>query len=339
GRPDPEGFLHVRERSSGYEEVCWDITVIGADGRVAAEMEGVRLSRAHIQNTTRAERYHVELRAAPRPGDPAHSWPGADSATILAGASDRLSEVRSAWRELSYPSYKARLEATFARTLAAALRTLVCNPSDGEKGEQPELTVEELVGVCREEHLRAVVRAALPLMEREGVLERRGGQRVRLVVPVGDKAGLRELAEEGAAFPAQTALAVRVGQRMRELLGGEVAAAEVAGAGGAGDLLEQYHEVGPASVCANRLLRALVEEVVGGWPGDRPLRVLEVGAGTGGTTVTLLPVLPGDRVRYTVTEVAEPVLGRLRQRLSGVDAVEFGLLDLDGDPVGQGFPR
>lgn len=339
GRPDPEGFLHVRERSSGYEEVCWDITVIGADGRVAAEMEGVRLSRAHIQNTTRAERYHVELRAAPRPGDPAHSWPGADSATILAGASDRLSEVRSAWRELSYPSYKARLEATFARTLAAALRTLVCNPSDGEKGEQPELTVEELVGVCREEHLRAVVRAALPLMEREGVLERRGGQRVRLVVPVGDKAGLRELAEEGAAFPAQTALAVRVGQRMRELLGGEVAAAEVAGAGGAGDLLEQYHEVGPASVCANRLLRALVEEVVGGWPGDRPLRVLEVGAGTGGTTVTLLPVLPGDRVRYTVTEVAEPVLGRLRQRLSGVDAVEFGLLDLDGDPVGQGFPE
>ncbi|MFI6704889.1 SDR family NAD(P)-dependent oxidoreductase [Nonomuraea sp. NPDC050478] len=329
GRPAPEGFLHVRERSSSVEEVCWDITVTGGDGRVAAEMEGVRLRRTPGLHATRTERYHVELRAVPRPGEPADAWPGPDPAGILAGASARLDEVRSAWRELRYPEYAAKLEETFARTLGAALAALT--------GEG-ELTVDDLAAACREPHHRALVRAALPLLERHGVLERRGERGVRLAPPAPVTTALRGLAVAGAAFPAQTALAVRAGLRLREVLAGEVAVGDVLGADGAGELLDQYHDVGPASLFANRLARALVEQVVKGWPADRPLRVLEVGAGTGGTTVTLLPILPVDRVRYTVTDVAEPVLARLRQRLSGVDVAEFGLLDLDADPAGQGWP-
>ncbi|WP_219510116.1 type I polyketide synthase [Nonomuraea ceibae] len=361
GRPDPEGFLHVRERSSSLEEVCWDITITGTDGRVAAEMDGVRLRRMPGTHTTRPERYHVELRAAPRPTDPAAAWPGPSPAALLAGAADRLAEARSAWRDLRYPAYAALLEETSAHALAAALAALTTGEAEpaaenvpaaesapgaesaSPTGSRPTgasrpggggLDVEGLIGVCREPRHRELVRAALPLLERYGVLERHGDGSVRLV---GGAPDLRRLVEAGAAFPAQTALAVRAATRLREVLAGEVEAADVLGADGAADLLEQYHDIGPVSLFANRIARALVEQVVQGWPVDRPLRVLEVGAGTGGTTAALLPVLPVDRTRYTVTDVAEPALARLRQRLSGADVVDFGLLDLDVDPGEQGY--
>lgn len=375
GRPDPEGFVHVRERSgtveevcgrerSGtVEEVCWDITVAGADGRVTAEMEGVRLRRMPGVHATQVSRYHVELRAAPRPGEPAAAWPAPGPARLLAAASERLADVRSLWQELGHPTYTARLEETFARTLTAALAELTGDV-------KPGLTVDTLLAACQEPHHRRMLQAALPLLERHGLLERLDGRRIRLIPPdrtYGDRpdaghgetpdgayrerpdAGhgevayreqadraYGELVRAGTSFAAQTALAVRGGLHLRELLRGELQAADVLAAGGAAELLDQFYDIGPVSLFGNRIARALVEQIVREWPADRPLRILEVGAGTGGTTAALLPVLPADRTRYTVTDAAEPALARLRQRLSGVDFVDYALLDLNDDPTGQG---
>ncbi len=335
GRPDPEGFVHVRERSSQAEEVCWDITVAGADGRVAAEMEGVRLRRMPGVHATQVSRYHVELRAAPRPGEPAAPWPAPSPERLLAGASDRLADVRARWRELGHPAYAARLEETFARTLHAALAELT-------GGVTPGLTVDTLLATGQKPHHRRMLQAALPLLERHGLLERLDEQHVRLTPPTRPDEGHGEVRERaygelvrgGTSFVAQTALAVRGGLHLRELLRGERSAADVLGAGGGAELLEQFHDIGPVSLFGNRIARALVEQVVRAWPADRPLRILEVGAGTGGTTAALLPVLPADRTRYTVTDAAEPALARLRQRLAGVDFVDYALLDLD-DGIGE----
>ncbi|MBB5139591.1 acyl transferase domain-containing protein/NADPH:quinone reductase-like Zn-dependent oxidoreductase/acyl carrier protein [Thermocatellispora tengchongensis] len=319
--PDPDGLVLVRERSRTAGEVCWDITVAGADGRVAAEMEGCRLRRMPGRLTTPVRRYHVELRAAPRPGEPAAPWPGAAPAEIRAEAGDRLASVRSAWRELDHAAYAERLEETFARTLAAALAELTPGPIR-------DLAAEDPAGACREPHHRRMVRAALPLLERYGLLERPAG-------PPPD--GLfRGLLDAGASCAPQTALAVRACLRLPELLRGECTASDVLAAGGAGELMEQFHDAGPAELAAYRMARALVERIAAGWPDDRPLRVLEVGAGVGGATAALLPVLPAGRTRYTVTDAAEPALARLRQRFSGYDFVDYAVLDLDADPAEQG---
>ncbi|MFI7454256.1 SDR family NAD(P)-dependent oxidoreductase [Nonomuraea sp. NPDC049714] len=335
GRPDPDGFVHVRERSGDAEEVCWDIAVAGADGRVTAEMEGVRLRRMPGLHATPVSRYHVELRAAPRPGEPAAAWPAPGPQRLLADAADRLADVRALWRELGHPAYAARLEESFARTLTAALVELTGGVTSG-------LTVHDLSAVCQEPHHRRMLRAALPLLERHGLLERPDERHVRLTPQAGpDGEGLDAayggLVRAGTSFAAQSALAVRGGLHLRELLRGERSAADVFAAGGATELLDQFYDIGPASLFGNRIARALVERVVREWPADRPLRILEVGAGTGGTTAALLPVLPADRTRYTVTDTAEPALARLRQRLSGVDFVDFDLLDLNGDPTAQGY--
>ncbi len=71
----------------------------------------------------------------------------------------------------------------------------------------------------------------------------------------------------------------------------------------------------------------------------RPLRVLEVGAGTGSTTGLLLPVLPVGS-RYCFTDVSPLFLHEAKERFAGASAqhvVDFQRLDIGSQPVAQGF--
>ncbi|HEY9226750.1 MAG TPA: methyltransferase, partial [Gemmatimonadaceae bacterium] len=69
----------------------------------------------------------------------------------------------------------------------------------------------------------------------------------------------------------------------------------------------------------------------------RTLRVLEIGAGTGGTTASLLPALPPDGVRYRFTDVSDAFLDRARERFAPYSFVEYGRFDADQTLAAQGY--
>jgi NADPH:quinone reductase-like Zn-dependent oxidoreductase/NAD(P)-dependent dehydrogenase (short-subunit alcohol dehydrogenase family)/SAM-dependent methyltransferase/acyl carrier protein len=67
------------------------------------------------------------------------------------------------------------------------------------------------------------------------------------------------------------------------------------------------------------------------------VRVLEIGAGTGGTTRHVLPALPHDRVHYLYTDMSVLFLGEARDRFREFPFVEYRILDIGRDPADQGF--
>jgi acyl transferase domain-containing protein len=72
------------------------------------------------------------------------------------------------------------------------------------------------------------------------------------------------------------------------------------------------------------------------------LRVLEVGAGTGGTTALALGGLTqsdGPRLysRYCYTDISAGFFPPARQRFRGYHGVDFAVLDISQDPLDQGF--
>ena len=94
----------------------------------------------------------------------------------------------------------------------------------------------------------------------------------------------------------------------------------------------------PASRAANRMLADAVAVAVSALPERRRLRVLEVGAGTGSATASILPILPSGRFDYTFTDISAGFFAQAEARLAAHDApVEYKALDMEADAVAQGF--
>lgn len=72
------------------------------------------------------------------------------------------------------------------------------------------------------------------------------------------------------------------------------------------------------------------------------LRVLEIGAGTGGTTLVALASLTsinGEPMysSYTFTDISSGFFSAARERFTDFPALEFKILDISKDPISQGF--
>ncbi len=94
----------------------------------------------------------------------------------------------------------------------------------------------------------------------------------------------------------------------------------------------------PVARAANELLAHAVRTLLSRLPGDRKLRVLEVGAGTGSATASVLPELPEGSFSYTYTDISAGFFAEAESRFGDGDgAIEYLTLDIEKDPVAQGF--
>ncbi|RFA28579.1 thiazolinyl imide reductase subfamily [Alkalilimnicola ehrlichii] len=93
-----------------------------------------------------------------------------------------------------------------------------------------------------------------------------------------------------------------------------------------------------------RYLNTAVAEAVRRIAGDgrRTLRAIEIGAGTGATTEAVVRTLAAEAagglaVEYRFTDVSNFFLANARPRFRAHGWLSFGLLDIDRDPVEQGY--
>ncbi|MGW4889594.1 amino acid adenylation domain-containing protein [Streptomyces murinus] len=87
----------------------------------------------------------------------------------------------------------------------------------------------------------------------------------------------------------------------------------------------------------NAAVAAVVHRRAAEHQGAGPLRVVELGAGTGATTESVLPLLDGLAVDYLFTDVSPSFLPRARAAFPGRD-LRYGVVDIDRDPLPQGMP-
>ncbi|KAF4945826.1 hypothetical protein FGADI_11645 [Fusarium gaditjirri] len=72
------------------------------------------------------------------------------------------------------------------------------------------------------------------------------------------------------------------------------------------------------------------------------MRVLEIGAGTGGTTATILPALRSDQGErmygtYVYSDISAGFFMGAKERFRDYQAIEYSVLDITQDPISQGF--
>ena len=100
--------------------------------------------------------------------------------------------------------------------------------------------------------------------------------------------------------------------------------------------MERLYQMSPPARTYNSLIGEVFEVLARAWPADRPLRVLEIGAGTGSTTAYVLPKLAGLEIEYTFTDVSPLFLNRANEKFREQAGMRYAALDISSaDSVGE----
>lgn len=92
------------------------------------------------------------------------------------------------------------------------------------------------------------------------------------------------------------------------------------------------YRVSSGATLMNRLVQDAVAQAIAQLPPQRTLRILEIGAGTGGTTADLLPLLPAAQTRYLFTDIGEILLEKGAETFEAFEFVDYQLLDIENPP-------
>ena len=93
----------------------------------------------------------------------------------------------------------------------------------------------------------------------------------------------------------------------------------------------------PGARRMNALIRESVAAALDRLPSDSVLRVLEIGAGTGATTLELLTLFPKERTEYWFTDISPGFTSLAKQKFHDYPFLRCQVLDIEKDPARQGF--
>ena len=129
----------------------------------------------------------------------------------------------------------------------------------------------------------------------------------------------------------------RCGENLADVLVGKVNPVELLFPGGSFEMAEGIYQHSPEARYFTGIAREVLKSVVKTRERSQPMRILEVGAGTGGTTASLLPVLPLNQTKYCYTDVSDIFLVRAKQKFKTYPFVRYDLLDIEQNPQVQGY--
>ena len=318
--------------------VMGDVRVLDAEGRVIAEIEGVHLRRARPELLARTSApgdwiYQVEWRpAAARPSEAA---PGLGGPRAISVALESQVGAIAAGEGLAlYDALLPALDVLSYQYVLRAFADLGWAPVEGERVDAATLAVT--LGI-QGKH-RRLLACLLGILAEEGVLRRvDGGWVVLTPLPPADVAGAeRRIAGQFPAGAAEITVTLDCGRALASALRGETDPLQLLFGPAALANTERLYTGSPAARTFNTLVARAVLTAIGASPRARRVRILEIGAGTGGTTNAILEALPEGAAEYVFTDVSPAFTARAAERL-GAPHRSFRPLDIERDPAEQGM--
>jgi len=332
-RPGARLWSLVRLTSAPGDTVSADLQVLDESGRPVAEMTGLRLKRTDRGLTGKSPArvgewlYRVQWQpatalAAPPTGD--------------IGAGRVAAEVER-WRDAPtiarYAETLRDLDRLSVAYIEEALAALGCDLTKGRA-----LRLDAMVtatGVAP--RYRRLLARLLEILEEDGVL--RGTPDGWVVAREPGRVDApdleREVARRAGASPELVFLR-RCGPRLVDVLRGACDPLSLLFPDGSFELVERLYHESPMVPALGGLVREAVLAARERLPQGRPLRVLEVGGGTGGTTAAVLPALAPASCEYVFTDVSPAFTARAAERFATYPFFRTQALDLESDPVPQG---
>ncbi|MDH6068005.1 SDR family NAD(P)-dependent oxidoreductase [Chrysosporum ovalisporum APH033B] len=142
---------------------------------------------------------------------------------------------------------------------------------------------------------------------------------------------------EAKEAEAEVTLVSRCSAKLAEVLQGKCDPIQLLFPAGDTTTLSKIYREAPVLRVTNTLVQEALVSALEQLPPERGWRILEIGAGTGGTTAYLLPHLPGNQTKYVFTDISAFFLAKAEERFKDYPFVSYQVLDIEQAPQAQGF--
>ena len=319
-----------------------DVRLMDEEGRTVVEVSSLRLQR--IDGDPRGQGadaritdqfYEMEWLLAIRPGQ----QPAAVDPDVLPSPYRMRAELEGQLGRLIARHDIARFDHEAAERWGdaqalRALRQLGWNPVAGDRFTSDVLQGE--LGVVAQ-HAQ-LLRRLLSRLEEAGALRRDAGAWVVVATPE-DRDPEQCYTELLASFPStrlQLQLQHRCGTNLADVLCGTIDPLALMFPDGSMTVMETFYQEAPFAATFSQLIYKVISVVADRATTGRTLRILELGAGTGGTTAHILPWLSRG-VEYVYTDVSPIFTAHGERKFGNYSFCRFDLLDIEKDPLQQGF--
>tara|TARA_R110002096_G_scaffold189337_1_gene369900 strand:- start:2298 stop:8939 length:6642 start_codon:yes stop_codon:yes gene_type:complete len=334
-------WVHARlDANAASQTVTANMSLYDDEGRQCAAIDGIHLRRASSEQLRQSESrtnsdlwYGVEWQDFVLPTDSVlrtdlvvENLPGDVSATT----GKLLDEYQIA-------EYEKQIEQLEDIALSFACNALL---QLGINFDEFSGTVDDIVSTYRIEvrHRRLVERICSVLCT-VGALHKENS----VYTPAWTQQALLDCAANRLterSLPAcepELALLESCGQALAEILTGKTDAVNVLFPGGKFDKVEKLYKDAPYAKVCNEVVRQCVARCTENRKDARAVRILEVGAGTGGTTDGVLAVCDPDSTEYLFTDVSPLFLDRARERYQHLPFVDYAVFDVEKSAAEQGL--
>ncbi len=331
--------LHPVKRSQ-QENRTVDLQLIAPNGQVIATVKALQLKRASrqallssLQGNLKDWLYQVD-------------WRRIESVTLTEPAvvnlelvSDRLlpklKEIDHQLEQEIPSELLPELENFSLGFIESALIAM-----GGDLAPFPGGSTEELIaqfGIVQQHH--RLFAHLLDLLKDAGILHQQGEKWQFINLPTQPKTKQTQALLQAKYPQAHTeiSLLARCGERLAPVLQGKCDPLQLLFPNLDLTNLTQLYQHSPSFQGMNNLVEKAVSTIVQASPTGRKIRILEIGAGTGGTTAHILPQLPPQGIEYVFTDVSPLFVAKAKEKFSDYPFIKYQVLDIEAESPTSGF--
>lgn len=345
GRLPAKIWCHIfRIRRFGAEFAA-DANILDDGGRVLAQIRGFRARRIEgARDGQSAENleeisYGYEWRLQPRPDQKrpqrhADFLPPLDALGRNTAADARELDARMGAIAANLETERA-FEPVCAGFILKAFSELGLTLSPGMRATSSELIQQMAIG----ERYHRLLERYLTILEEDGILRKIGSEWVVESVPDFDdiENQWRELLKGRPAYAAEATLLGRCGRKLDAVLNGDADPLHLIFPDGSMAITDHLYQDSPFLRFHNLLAQRTFQRILADLPEGRTVRILEIGAGTGGMTSYIVPILPPDRTEYVYTDLSNTFFLKAEEKFRDYPFIQYQRLDIEQDPGEQGF--
>ena len=344
GRPEPEMWSHAvmqdMEKTSD-DTLKGMLRIFNNDGRLIGEITDLTMRRAKL-GASRHEKLDDWLYTIQWQPQAETDAVGPSSHLSLEQVSARVQTTLEELSEISelrvHHEAIKKLEALSTLYILRALKGLGWNPVLAERIHVEGLATQ--LGIAERYH--GLLGRFLSILTEEGWLraaESSSHQREWEVVCIPEDSELHTRPDDLLAqYPTtrpQIILTRRCGEQLQKILSGTIDPLQLLFPDGSTSDADALYQDSPEAKVYNTLAQRIIAELAKS--PNQTYRILEIGAGTGSTTASLLPTLSNKNVEYLFTDISTLFLSWAKENFKSYPFMSYQLLNIEQEPATQGL--